>query len=413
MSRIPRFCIDIRAAVTLAQQSRDAEIHMAVAIGGARYGLGFRDGSSIRRSPNDTPASARNFSNLDLIVDPLVAGRAISLVLIGTDMPTWAAYKTAVGGTWGSEPHRPPVEAWPHWAADAQACVDYIRAKYSDAGLDPDEYAWFQIANEVNQGGSGGPWATTDPFTYAPPYDNLDPGEFDGPGAGLNGWDADYPRNVGDQLEYLVNNVDFRGSPVVGVAHETQTGTDFTNEKASLPQLAGHFHGLTHLAMNDYHGLTLAESLSKRQFARAWVRLCQTERAELLAAYVDAGLVEATGMPWVLSEVGINLSQCNFGSAPLDKHGHFARGEYLRRILVELFRDGRFELISLYVSRSRTDGESATATYALADFAAAYFGSWRAIGNMHGLESDAPPAVSTSEDYVSVSDESFSVPETS
>lgn len=404
-----RFCIDIRAAVTLTQSLRDAEIEMALAIGGARYGLGFRDGSSIRRSPNDTPASERNFSNLDLIVDPLVAGRAISLVLIGTDMPTWAAYKTAVGGTWGSEPHRPPVEAWPHWAADAQACVDYIRAKYSDAGLDPDEYAWFQIANEVNQGGSGGPWATTDPFTYAPPYDNLDPGEFDGPGAGLNGWDAAYPRNVGDQLEYLVNNVDFRGSPVVGVAHETQTGTDFENEKASVGQIVAHAPALTHLAMNEYHGLPLWYSLSKRRFAREWVVRAESARRELLAAYVSAGFAGATSLPWVMSEVGLNLSQANFGTAPFGGHGHFARGQFVRELIEQLAP--RWGLVSVYVSRAR-DAETDAATYAMANVGAEFLGAWRAIGRFSGFASDSPPASSTSGSYVTSSGESTSVSDT-
>lgn len=411
---IPRFAIDVRAAVTLAAPARAAEMQMATAIGGARYGLGFRDGTSIRRSAtNDTPESTPNFTNLDAIVDPLVAAGALSLVLIGTSVPTWTAYKNYTGGTWGPEPNRPPVEAWPYWVADVQLCVDYIRRKYELAGLDPNVNCWFQIANEVNAGGSGGPWTSSDPWVFTPPYDNLDPGEFDGPNAGLNGWDAGYARNVGDQLQYLVENVDFRGSPVVGVAHETQTGTDFENEKASLSQLAGHFPALTHLAMNDYHTLPLVASLSKKQFAKAWTVKNKAERASLIAAYVAAGMTDAETKPWVLSEVGLNMNQCNFGTAPFGSFGHFARGQYLRSILREMFKDGRYELISIYVSHARSASEDPKESYAFANFGAAYYGAWKEIGRMHGAPSTSPPSMSTSQEYLKESGETFGDPDVS
>ncbi len=382
------YCIDVRAAVNLDDSLRALEMADAAMIGGARFNLGYADGSSIRLSPNDTPESIISTANLDKVINPLIAARARCLLIIGTDAPKWTAWKTATGGTWGGEVNRPPPEAWPYWCIDVQFVVNYVREAYRAAGLDPDLYVWFQLCNEPAVGGAGAPYASLNPTSYAEPYDSLASGELDGPYDGLGSWSSGFERNLGDQLAYLVQHVDFRGSPVVGIAHETETGTAWNNERASLYQVADHIPYLTHRAMNDYHGLAFAEALHEDSATARWVNLCWQELAELDAAY-EAVVPGSSALPVVLSEIGITMDQLSFGSSTLAGYGHFARGDRLRRIIEALAATGRFAMISIYVSRERSSLPDGS-LYGLRTVDGVKTGAHRAIAQMCGSVPVAP-----------------------
>lgn len=356
----PMMLMDCRAAVTLDTTLRAQEIGAACGIGrGARFGLGSYDGSSIRRSPNDTPASAYNWSNLEDITDRLIAGTDLDgndrpghcLMVIGTDAPNWTTYKNAVGGTWGTEPNRPAPESWVHWAADAQAAVDHIIADYEAAGLDPTEYCLFQIANEVGIGGAGGPWKSTGPYAYDPPYSGLGEGEHD---SAANISDR---RNVCDQLVYLVSNVNFRGCRVLGVAHETdRDSVAFINELSALVDLAPHLPIINRPALNHYinvqNGWTLAE---RKRFVTTYydsILYCK----DAIAAEVE-NVIPGLGwdaLPWALTEFGGTLTKCGMNGSAMPQFGHAKRGEFLARLAERLLQSGEFEIISFYATRERS-----------------------------------------------------------
>lgn len=361
----PTMLLDCRAAVTLSTGLRQQEIDAACGIGyGARFGLGSYDGSSIRRGPNDTPASSYNWSNLDDITDRLIAATDLegnerpgySLLIIGTDAPNWTAYKNAVGGTWGNEANRPPPEAWSYWAADAQAAVDHVIAEYEAAGLDPLEYCLFQIANEVDIGGAGGPWATAGPFVYEGAYSTLynsgaGDGKHDGPS---NLGDR---RNVADQLAYLVSNVNFRGCRVLGVAHESAIGdVAFTNEVETMDQIVAHLPAVNRPAMNFYvnvsNGWTLAE---RGRFVKYYYDLLMTAR-DTIAARIETLLpgIGWADMPWALTEFGGTLTKCGMNGSAMPQFGHAKRGEYIAALAERLLNSGAWEIISLYATRERS-----------------------------------------------------------
>ena len=356
----PMMLMDCRAAVTLDTTLRAQEIGAACGIGrGARFGLGSYDGSSIRRSPNDTPASAYNWSNLEDITDRLIAGTDLDgndrpghcLMVIGTDAPNWTTYKNAVGGTWGTEPNRPAPESWVHWAADAQAAVDHIIADYEAAGLDPTEYCLFQIANEAGIGGAGGPWKSTGPYAYDPPYSGLGEGEHD---SAANISDR---RNVCDQLVYLVSNVNFRGCRVLGVAHETDTDSvAFVNELSSIVDLAPHLPIINRPALNHYINVQSGWSLceSSRFVTKYYdsIMYCKTA----LAAEVE-NVIPGLGwdaLPWALTEFGGTLTKCGMNGSAMPQFGHAKRGEFLARLAERLLQSGEFEIISFYATRERS-----------------------------------------------------------
>lgn len=352
--------MDCRAAVTLDTALRQQEIDAACGIGkGARFGLGSYDGSSIRRSPNDTPASSYNWSNFEDITDRLIAATDLNsvarpghaLLVIGTDAPNWATYKTAVGGTWGAEANRPPPEAWEHWVDDAQAAIDHMIADYEAAGLDPQEYCLFQVANEVGIGGAGGPWATAGPFTYSPPYDGLGEGEHDSAG------NISDRRNVCDQLAYLVSNVNFRGCRVLGVAHETdRDSVAFINELSALVDLAPHLPIINRPAMNHYinvqNGWTLAE---RKRFVTTYydsILYCK----DAIAAEVE-NVIPGLGwdaLPWALTEFGGTLTKCGMNGSAMPQYGHSKRGEFIADLAERLLSSGEFEIISFYATRERS-----------------------------------------------------------
>lgn len=352
--------LDCRAAVTLDSTLRQQEIDAACGVGkGARFGLGSYDGSSIRRGPNDTPASAYNWSNLEAITDRLIAANDLtgnsrpgySLLVIGTDAPNWTAYKNAVGGTWGNEANRPPPESWPYWAADAQAAVDHVIAEYEAAGLDPLEYCMFQLGNEVGVGGAGGPWATAGPFVYEAPYDSLDEGEHDYPG------NVSSRRNVADQLAYLVSNVDFRGCRVIGIAHETDRDSiAFTNELASFIGLSAHFPAVNRPALNHYinvqNGWTLVER--SRFVTKYYDSILYCRDAIAVAAETAVPGLGWADLPWALTEFGGTLTKCGMNGSAMPQYGHGKRGEFLARIAEKLLQSGEFEIISFYATRERS-----------------------------------------------------------
>ena len=399
-------CTDIRAAVTLDSTLRTQELNLAGLMGGARFNLGYGDGSSIRTSPNDVPSSPLRWTNLDTIVNALVASRSVCCLLIGTDVPNWTAWKTAVGGSWGNEINRPPPEAWPQWALDIQEVVWRIRAAYASAGLDPDWYARFLISNEINKDGAGGPWLTAGPFTYASPFSDLEPGEIDGAEAGLSSWSGGFGRNVGAQLAYLVNNVNFGGSIVMGTSHETQTGTDFTNEKLSLYQIGESAAACDNLCLNHYVQWSWGYTLHPDKFASEYYDSGLTTRDELVAAYWTNAAVDVSGKPCSWTECGATMDQLLFGTQALTKHGHYARGDYLRAFLELAVAKGDFDLVSLYVSRERSvvaDGP----LYGLMKSDGTYTGAYRAIAQMCGQTATTPPSGS----YATASGETYSIPE--
>lgn len=352
--------MDCRAAVTLDTALRQQEIDAACGIGrGARFGLGSYDGSSIRRSPNDTPASSYNWSNFEDITDRLIAATDLNsvarpghaLLVIGTDAPNWTAYKNAVGGTWGAEATRPPPEAWPYWAADAQAAVDHMIADYEAAGLDPLEYCVFQLANEVGVGGAGGPWTTAGPFTYSAPYDALDEGEHDYPG------NVNDRRNVADQLAYLASNVNFRGCRVIGLAHETDRDSiAFTNELASFIGLSAHFPIVNRPALNHYinvqNGWTLVER--SRFVTKYYDSILFCRDAIAVAAETAVPGLGWANLPWALTEFGGTLTKCGMNGSAMPQYGHGKRGEFLAQIAEKLLQSGEFEIISFYATRERS-----------------------------------------------------------
>lgn len=334
-----------------------------------------------------------DWTYIDTIVDALVAGQAVSVMLIGTDVPNWTAWKTAVGGSWGNEVNRPPVESWVYWAVDIQATVDYIRNKYAEAGLDPDWYARFQISNEINKDGAGGPYVTSGPFTYASPYSNLLAGEIDGASAGIAGssWTAGNARNVGAQLAYLVAHVDFRGSIVIGTAHETQDGTDFTNERLSLGQIAASATACTNMGMNRYYSWQWADTLHPDNYAKVYLEQCKYAKTALVTAYTNAGVSGMGSKPCSLTEFGATMAQLKFGSDVLTTYGHYARGDYLRAFIELAVASGEFDLISLYVSRERSVVAD-SALYGVMKSDGTYTGAYRALARMSGSTATTPPS---------------------
>lgn len=400
-------CADIRAAVTLDAGLRAQELAFAAQMGGARWGLAHYDGSSIRTSPNDVPSSPLRWTNLDSIVNSLVASQTVSLMLIGTDIANWTAWKNVVGGSWGSEVNRPPPEAWVQWAIDVQAVVDRIRAAYTTAGLDPDWYARFQISNEINKDGAGGPWVTAGPFTYAAPFSTLLAGEIDGASAGIAGssWTTGNARNAGEQLAYLVANVNFHGSIVVGTAHETQTGTDYDNERLSLAQIEASAEACTNMGMNHYYQWQWADSLHPDVWAQKFLDSGLTTRDELIAAYGVAGVSGMGSKACSWTEFGATMGQLKFGSDVLVKYGHFARGDYIRAFIERAVACGEFDLISLYASRERSVVAD-SALYGVMKSDGTYTGTYRALGRMAGDAALSPPSGS----YATASGETVGIP---
>lgn len=398
----PMMLMDCRAAVTLDTALRQQEIDAACGIGrGARFGLGSYDGSSIRRSPNDTPASSYNWSNFEDITDRLIAATDLNsvarpghaLLVIGTDAPNWTAYKNAVGGTWGAEATRPPPEAWPYWAADAQAAVDHMIADYEAAGLDPLEYCVFQLANEVGVGGSGGPWTTAGPFTYSAPYDALDEGEHDCPG------NVSDRRNVADQLAYLASNVNFRGCRVIGLAHETDRDSiAFTNELASFIGLSAHFPIVNRPALNHYinvqNGWTLVER--SRFVTKYYDSILFCRDAIAVAAETAVPGLGWANLPWALTEFGGTLTKCGMNGSAMPQYGHGKRGEFLAQIAEKLLQSGEFEIISFYATRERsvvTDANLFGLMKSDGTYSLAYKGM---VGRFTSADPDTPPSGSYS-----------------
>lgn len=398
----PMMLMDCRAAVTLDTALRQQEIDAACGIGrGARFGLGSYDGSSIRRSPNDTPASSYNWSNFEDITDRLIAATDLNsvarpghaLLVIGTDAPNWTAYKNAVGGTWGAEATRPPPEAWPYWAADAQAAVDHVIAKYQAAGLDPQKYCMFQLANEVGVGGAGGPWTTAGPFTYSAPYDALDEGEHDCPG------NVSDRRNVADQLAYLASNVNFRGCRVIGLAHETDRDSiAFTNELASFIGLSAHFPIVNRPALNHYinvqNGWTLVER--SRFVTKYYDSILFCRDAIAVAAETAVPGLGWANLPWALTEFGGTLTKCGMNGSAMPQYGHGKRGEFLAQIAEKLLQSGEFEIISFYATRERsvvTDANLFGLMKSDGTYSLAYKGM---VGRFTSADPDTPPSGSYS-----------------
>lgn len=393
-----------RAAVVLDSALRQAEINCACGCGsGLRYGLGAYDGSSIRIAPNDTPASPYSWTNLDDTTDRLIAAEDLlgverpgkSLLIIGTDTPNWAAYQTAVGGTWGPEASRPPPESWPQWAADAQASVDHIIAEYEAAGLDKYEHCIFQISNEVGKGGAGGPWTTAGPFTYTAPYDTLSDGEHDHPGNVMD------RRNVADQLAYLVSNVDFRGCRVIGNAHETAEDPSFQDETDSMFALAAHWPAVNRPALNHYINAKTYDAVHKRRFVAKYYDSIMTARARLIAA-VEAAMpgLGWDSLPWALTEFGGTLTKCGMGGVNLPQFGHSKRGEYLVALAERLMSCGYFEIISFHVTREFAVAADAD-LFGLMKSDGTYSMAYRWFANRGGVVAATPPSGS----YATVSGE--------
>ena len=393
----PKLLMDIRGCVTLATGLRQQEIDCACQVAsGARFTIGSYDGSGMRTSPNDTPASAVSWVNFDDVVDRVIAQEGISLLIIGTDAPNWAAWRTAVGGDWdpGSdgrlEPNRPPPEAWPYWAADAQLAIDRLILKYTSAGLDPLYYCRFQIANEVGKGGAGGPWSSTGPYGYDAPYSSLVEGEHDSPGAVGR-------RNVADQLTYLVNNVDFRGCRVIGIAHESdRDSVAFANELLSMNDLRGHLAAVTCPALNHYTNAHFWQVVHKRRYVEAYYDSVMYCRDAIIAAVesVMPGL-GWDSLPWALTEFGGTLTKMKMGGAEWPQFGFAKKGEYLAAVADRLLGSGYFELISLYSTRER-DAVADSALFGLMKVDGTYSIAYKHFARRAGIDATSPPSGSYS-----------------
>lgn len=394
----PKLLMDVRACVTLATGLRQQEIDCACQLAsGARFNLGSYDGSGMRISPNDTPASTVSWTNFDDVVDRIIAQQGISLLIIGTDTPNWAAWRTATGGDWdpGSdgrlEPNRPPPEAWRYWAADAQLAIDRLISKYQTAGLDPLYYCRFQIANEIGLGGAGGPWSSSGPYAYDAPYSALSDGDHDGPGT-LNN-----RRNVSDQLAYLTSNVNFRGCRVLGTAHECdRDSAAFVNELGTMSELRSHLPIVTCPALNHYTNASFFNVMGKAEYVAHYydsVMYCRQ-------AIIDAVEGEIPGLhwdalPWALTEFGGTFTKMKMNGVELPQFGFSKKGEYLAAVADRLLGSGYFEIVSLYATRERSVVAD-SALFGLLKSDGIYTIAYRAFANRAGIVADTPPSGSYS-----------------
>lgn len=394
----PKMLMDVRACVTLATGLRQQEIDCACQLAsGARFSLGSYDGSGMRISPNDTPASVVSWTNFDDVVDRVIAHQGISLLIIGTDTPNWAAWRTATGGDWDPgadgrlEPNRPPPEAWRYWAADAQLAIDRLISKYQTAGLDPLYYCRFQIANEIGLGGAGGPWSSSGPYAYDAPYSGLSDGDYDGPGT-LND-----RRNVSDQLAYLVSNVNFRGCRVIGAAHECdRDSAAFVNELGTTSELRSHLPIITCPALNHYTNASFFNVMGKAEYVAHYydsVMYCRQ-------AIIDAVEGEIPGLhwdslPWALTEFGGTFTKMKMNGVELPQFGFSKKGEYLAAVADRLLGSGYFEIVSLYSTRERSVVAD-SALFGLMKSDGTYTLAYKAFANRAGIVADTPPSGSYS-----------------
>lgn len=184
-------CIDIRALVTLDPALRQKELDAALLAGGARMGLGAYDGTSIRRSPNDTSATALNWSNFDDVINWLLERDLTIILVLGSDAPKWDAYRLSLPGPPAAwvEPNRPPAAAYASMLADHNAVMARLASLRGAIG----SHSWIgvQPCQESGKGGAGGPWTTSN-GVYASPFDTISEGEWenetDAPGRSIMGF---------------------------------------------------------------------------------------------------------------------------------------------------------------------------------------------------------------------------------
>lgn len=379
--------IDVRAAVALDQTLRDRELELAAMVGGARFGLGFYDGSSILRSPNDTIASSYTWTYFDEIVDAMFDVGGAVLCNGGTDFPRWATMRASLPGAPASweEPNRPPVVSWPYWMAAHNACMLRMQNKVA-ASVRPVR-AYFQICNEAGRGGAGGPWKDPGaPYTYNTQFNSLAEGqwEFASDCVSPDG------RGVMDMLEYWADNyVRQADVKIVGPCLETDVTTSaFSAELSSLISNIdpGLILAIDHPALNFYLGSKSQYlTMSKSRYVDTYYDGVMSAIDDIHDALVAASKYDYFTTEeqwdtrrWALTEMGSTLAKMNWTSTTLPGYGFFRKCEYDIAVMERLDSSGRFEVISNYVSRDRGAAEAESAQFGVMAYNGDYKSGWRA-----------------------------------
>jgi hypothetical protein len=376
---MPKCYMDIRACVTLDSALRTAEIDMAKFMGGARFSLGLGDGSSMRQ--NTTLAAAYVWTNVDAVIDPLVAAARPCIIILGTDFPKGAQIASDLGVSTWVEINRPREAAWPYWRADHAALIAYVKAKYLAAGLNPADYVFIQMANEPNKGGAGGPWNASGNGNYSAPFAAMALGTYDR----ASDLTADTGRNLHAQLNYMAANLDKSGLLFLGPSIETQA-SDFAVELATI--VNGDWLSYVDIpAFNHYPLLTYNQTGTHRAFVRAYYDSIMSVKAQIIAA-----VPSWASKPFALTEFGATMNMIRFGSGyPYSQFGHQRRWEYILALKDKLETCGEFAHISVYCTRERTSVADGSLYGAIKDDGTYTYG-WRPFARRNGTSTASPPS---------------------
>lgn len=244
--------------------------------------------------------------------------------------PTWRAFN---GGDAWEASNRPPRgendALWKQLVKYKQYVIDRAVAKMKAAGLEPKEFLEIELGTEPGKGGSGGPWKSAYPFTYASPYDRLPEGT----------WDDAYH----EQLSFECSQLDFKGLTVLSPAFECQDTASFSQELSTFDSPKG----AAWRSKVDVWVVNLYANLSDRR-ERGLVAAVRAFRAKAMWArnvmWQQRGIGENARL--AVGELGWTHATLNLSGARTSE-AERSRGEALRAC-EDAARGLGFESVSIY-----------------------------------------------------------------